>query len=95
MLCLAYCIFSIGNTHNIRHDFDAWDVVIIQVEARTQEAPPEGTVVLTASVVDARTVSVYWTRPSQANGQLFFDVYFEGYFYADPGRDQVHISVCA
>ena len=61
---------------------------IVQVEARTQEAPPGGTVVLTASVVDARTVSVQWTRPDQGNGLLFFDVYFEGHFYTDPGMSQ-------
>ncbi|XP_076463865.1 usherin-like [Babylonia areolata] len=55
-----------------------------EVEARTKEAAPEGTLVLTASIKDARTVSVHWTRPSDANGQLFFDVFFQGLFYADP-----------
>ncbi|XP_025090014.1 usherin-like [Pomacea canaliculata] len=57
----------------------------LEVEARTQEASPQGLVVLVASVVDARTVNVSWTQPAQANGFLYFNVYFEGLFYANPG----------
>lgn len=56
------------------------------MEARTQEASPQGLVVLVASVVDARTVNVSWTQPAQANGFLYFNVYFEGLFYANPGN---------
>jgi len=52
------------------------------VLARTQELPPEGHVGLTVNVSSPRTVVAYWTPVSAANGQLRYDVYFSGPFYA-------------
>ncbi|KAH3846702.1 hypothetical protein DPMN_089004 [Dreissena polymorpha] len=52
-----------------------------QVKARTMEATPEGFVTMEIQMVDARTVKVKWTMPEKANGDMYFDVYFEGLFY--------------
>lgn len=51
------------------------------------EAPPTGYIVMNAEVVDARTVKVYWNAPEEANGVIFYDIYAEGEFYADRGRE--------
>ena len=58
----------------------------VLVKARTQEAKPEGFVIMELRVEDPRTVSVKWTVPEQPNGNMMFDVYFEGLFYADIGK---------
>ena len=63
-----------------------------EVSARTQEAPPEGNVGLDLKVDGARTVSVKWNTVSRANGLVYYHVYFEGFFYADPGTIQ---ELCA
>ncbi|KAK7487113.1 hypothetical protein BaRGS_00021608, partial [Batillaria attramentaria] len=55
-----------------------------ETEARTQQEAPQGTVVATARVLDARTVSVRFTSPAQPNGLLYFDIFFQGLFYVDP-----------
>ncbi|XP_053408878.1 usherin-like [Mercenaria mercenaria] len=54
-----------------------------QTKAYTQESQPEGFVTMDLRVEDARTVSVKWTVPEKPNGNMFFDVYFEGLFYTD------------
>lgn len=58
-----------------------------EVSARTQEAPPQGTIGLSAQVLDARSVRVQWTRVQTPNGLLFYDVYFEGLFYVNPSMN--------
>lgn len=57
-----------------------------QTKAYTQESQPEGFVTMDLRVDDERTVSVKWTVPEKPNGNMFFDVYFEGLFYADIGN---------
>lgn len=52
------------------------------VLARTLERPPEGLVGLAVNISSARSVLVYWTPVSAANGLLKYDVYFTGPFYA-------------
>ncbi len=54
-------------------------------QARTQEKEPEGTVGLEAEVLGPRTVRARWTAPTEPNGNVYYNVYFEGLFYADPG----------
>ena len=56
-----------------------------EVEARTQEAPPEGTVGLDLLVNGPRTVSVNWNPVETPNGLVVYEVYFEGLYYVDPG----------
>ena len=51
------------------------------------EAPPSGFVVMEMRVKDARTVEVQWTRPAEENGEIYYDVYCDGFFYANPGRE--------
>ncbi len=58
------------------------------LQARTQEAQPVGSVGLSAEVVGPRTVRARWTAPVEPNGQIYFNVYFEGLFYADPGAQR-------
>ena len=55
------------------------------VTGRTMEAPPSGFVVMEMRVKDARTVEVQWTRPAEENGEIYYDVYCDGVFYANPG----------
>ncbi|BFZ06827.1 hypothetical protein BsWGS_09866 [Bradybaena similaris] len=55
-----------------------------QVVARTLESAPQGLIVLNATMLDARTVNVTWTLPEQMNGNMTFQVYFTGLFYANP-----------
>ncbi|XP_048258912.1 usherin-like [Haliotis rufescens] len=55
-----------------------------EVQARTQESPPAGTVLLDVVVADSRSVNASWTAPASPNGKLYYDVYFEGLFYKDP-----------
>lgn len=50
------------------------------------EAQPEGFVSMQMEVVDARSVDVKWNPPSEPNGDIYYDVYFEGLFYSDPGK---------
>ncbi|XP_071790086.1 usherin-like isoform X2 [Asterias amurensis] len=52
--------------------------------ARTAEAPPEGSIMLSVFVTDARTVSARWTAPSNPNGRLQYEVLFTGIFYVSP-----------
>ncbi|KAK3093068.1 hypothetical protein FSP39_010666 [Pinctada imbricata] len=54
------------------------------VTGRTKEAPPVGFVVIDTKVKDARTVEVKWSPPAEENGIIFYDVFFDGNFYADP-----------
>jgi hypothetical protein len=56
-----------------------------QTMAYTQEAQPEGFVTMDLRVDDARTVSVKWTVPEKPNGNMSFDVFFQGLFYTNPG----------
>jgi len=51
------------------------------VLSRTQELAPEGVVGLAVNISSARSVLVYWTPVSAANGLLRYDVYFTGPFY--------------
>jgi len=51
------------------------------VLTRTLERPPEGQVGLTVNISSVRSVLVYWTPVSAANGPLRYDVYFTGPFY--------------
>ena len=53
------------------------------VLSRTQELAPQGLVGLAVNVTSARTVLVYWTAVSAANGRLRYDVYFTGPFYTE------------
>ena len=50
------------------------------------ESKPEGFVTMELQVDDARMVSVKWTVPDNPNGNMFFDVFFEGPFYKDIGN---------
>lgn len=56
------------------------------VKARTMEAQPEGFVTMAVEVADARTVQVRWTPPVQPNGDMYYDVYFEGLYYRNPSK---------
>jgi len=56
------------------------------VKARTMEAKPDGFVTMEAEVTDARSIQVKWTPPIDPNGDLQYDVYFEGTFYRNPGK---------
>jgi len=60
------------------------------VLSRTLEEPPEGPVGLAVNVSSARTVRVYWTPVSAANGLLRYHVYFTGPFYTQGGISQFH-----
>ena len=55
------------------------------VVAYTQEAPPQGAVGLSLRVDTARSVELRWNAVTRDNGRVYYDVYFEGNFYADPG----------
>lgn len=56
------------------------------VEARTQEDVPKGFVnIVGLQVKDARSVQLQWSPPETPNGLLYYDVYFTGMFYIDPG----------
>jgi hypothetical protein len=57
------------------------------VRGRTMEAPPTGFIVMNAEVIDARTIRVFWNAPVEANGIMYYDIYAEGKFYADRGRN--------
>ena len=61
------------------------ETLVCVFQARTQEAEPIGSVGLNAEVLSPRTVRALWTAPSVPNGYLYYDVYFEGIFYVDPG----------
>ena len=56
------------------------------MKGRTQEAAPVGFVTMEVRIEDPRTVSVKWTAPINPNGDMYFDVFFEGLFYKDPGK---------
>ena len=95
---LIYTDHSIRE-HTIRH-LQPWSLHLIRVDActdkgcsssnevegRTQEALPLGTIGLDLSVVDGRTVDVKWNALQNPNGRIYYDVYFEGFFYTDPGN---------
>lgn len=53
---------------------------------RTQEAPPVGAIGLQVRVNNARGVSAYWTAVDSPNGLLYYNVYFNGIFYNNPGK---------
>ena len=57
-----------------------------EVKTRTQEALPEGNISLDLKVDSSREVSVKWNAVAVANGNISYDVYFEGLFYRDPGE---------
>ncbi len=57
-----------------------------EVKARTEESPPEGSIGLDLVVDNSREVSVKWNEVAEANGNISYDVYFEGLFYSDPGE---------
>ena len=56
-------------------------------KARTQEAPPVGLIGLQVRVEGQRTVSALWTAVIEPNGAILYDVFFNGIFYVDPGKD--------
>ena len=56
------------------------------VQARTQEAPPDGTIGLNLRVSGPRSVDVAWNKVAVPNGDLTYDVYVEGLYYVNPGR---------
>lgn len=56
-----------------------------QVEARTMEAAPEGTVDMFATVDGSKEVQIKWLAPSKPQGQLTYTVFVTGLFYADQG----------
>ena len=60
-------------------------------QARTQEAEPVGSVGLSAEVQGPRSVRTLWTAPAVPNGQMYYDVFFEGIFYVDPGLTLIYI----
>ncbi|XP_038072643.1 usherin-like isoform X1 [Patiria miniata] len=55
-----------------------------ETSARTAEAPPTGSIMLSVFVTDARTVSARWTAPDNPNGILQYEVLFTGIFYVSP-----------
>ena len=55
------------------------------VKARTQESTPVGFVTMDTRIEDPRTVSVTWTAPESPNGDMYFDVFFDGLFYRNLG----------
>jgi usherin len=57
-----------------------------EVSARTQEAPPVGTIGLDLIVEGPRSVRLLWNGVVQSNGVVQYDAYFEGLFYVDPGE---------
>lgn len=57
------------------------------VQARTREAVPQGYIVMQLKVAGPRYVKVRWDRPEFPNGEMVYNVYFEGLFYTDPGRN--------
>lgn len=57
----------------------------LQVEARTMEAFPEGTVDVFATVGGSKEVQLKWLSPSKPNGNLTYTVFLTGLFYADEG----------
>ena len=58
-----------------------------KVTSRTQEAPPEGKVMLQLRVTGQRQVEVKWNRVETPNGNVVYDVYFDGLEYEDPGEN--------
>jgi len=44
------------------------------------ERAPEGVITLRVNVSSSRSLNVYWTPVSQANGRLRYHVYFHGLF---------------
>lgn len=57
-----------------------------EVTARTQEDTPSGTITLAVSTTSPRTVDAIWSSPDQPNGQLTYEVLFNGLFYLAPGE---------
>lgn len=57
----------------------------LQVEARTAEAAPEGTVEMFATINGSRGILVNWLSPNKPNGHLIYTVLVAGLFYADQG----------
>lgn len=60
-------------------------MVLLQVEARTMEAPPEGAVDVFATVDGSKEAQLKWLAPNKPHGQLTYTVFFTGLFYADQG----------
>ena len=54
-------------------------------QVRTREAPPVGDIGFTVDVIGSREVQAYWTAVDEANGVVFYEVYFGGMYYVDPG----------
>ena len=54
-------------------------------EARTEEAPPIGTISVSVNIIDSDRVSAIWSSPSQPNGFITYEVLFTGLFYISPG----------
>ena len=57
-----------------------------EVKARTDESPPEGSIGLDLVVDNSREVRVKWNNVAEANGNISYDVYFEGLFYRNTGE---------
>ncbi|XP_060070524.1 usherin-like [Ylistrum balloti] len=56
----------------------------LMVDGRTLEAAPQGFIVMTLEVNGPRTVKVNWNPPSEENGIVYYSIFFDGSFYADP-----------
>lgn len=67
-------------------------IALCQVEARTLEAAPVGTVALEMSVKGPRSVRAKWTTPAKPNGLLKYSVLFTGLFYADQGNLHLRLT---
>lgn len=58
------------------------------MENRTLEAPPEGTVTVSAETQGSREARVRWDAPFHPNGRLTYSVLVTGTFYADQGNSR-------
>ena len=58
-----------------------------EVSFRTQEAVPQGSIILSASADDARTIKALWSPVQMPNGLVYYDVYVDGSFYVDQGNN--------
>ena len=58
----------------------------ITVYGKTQEAAPSGTVGLNVRVAGPRQIQAIWNPVDVPNGAVYYYVYCEGYYYADPGE---------
>ncbi|PIK62300.1 putative usherin [Apostichopus japonicus] len=59
-----------------------------EVQSRTQEAPPVGTITLSVNPINARAVNAFWSAPAQPNGDIIYDLLFDGLFYLAPEMNE-------